>query len=111
MDKSKCLENIDLKRFCFPPLELLQDFDDTTPQNGFTYEETMKSKIKDTFVSFQIYVKNISYIRGGLVTRFEVELEDMNEISKINNNQDEISLSLNNSSIIVPIPGTPKIWI
>ena len=111
MDKSKCLENIDLKRFCFPPLELLQDFDNTTPQNGFTYEETMKTKIKDTLESFQIYVKNISYINGGLVTRFEVELEDMKEISKIKKNQDDISLSLNNVRIIVPISDTVKIGI
>ena len=112
MDKSKCLENIDLKRFCFPPLELLQDYDENPlKKNIFTYKAVIKEKIKSTLNAFHIYVKNVSYINGGLVTRFEVELEDMGNISKIKQNQDEISLSLNNARILIPIPGTNKIGI
>ena len=111
MEISRYMENNYLKTYCFPSLELLQDNDETPPQNIFTYEETIKAKIKSILDAFHIYVKNVSYICGGLVTLFEVELEDLGDISKIKQNRDEISLSLNNARILIPIPGTHKIGI
>ncbi|MDO7847401.1 DNA translocase FtsK 4TM domain-containing protein [Hymenobacter sp. M29] len=104
---------LDLSRFQFPTLELLNDYG--TPKAQVTKEEleANKDRIVETLGHYGIGIASIKATIGPTVTLYEIVPEVGVRISKIKSLEDDIALSLAalGIRIIAPIPGKGTIGI
>ena len=104
---------LDLARFQFPTLELLNDYG--TPKAQVTKEEleANKDRIVETLGHYGIAIASIKATIGPTVTLYEIVPEAGVRISKIKALEDDIALSLAalGIRIIAPIPGKGTIGI
>ncbi|GAB2872253.1 FtsK/SpoIIIE family DNA translocase [Hymenobacter ruber] len=104
---------LDLSRFQFPTLELLNDYG--TPKAQVTKEEleANKDRIVETLGHYSIAIASIKATIGPTVTLYEIVPEAGVRISKIKSLEDDIALSLAalGIRIIAPIPGKGTIGI
>jgi S-DNA-T family DNA segregation ATPase FtsK/SpoIIIE len=104
---------LELSTYRFPPLELLNEYDQGKAQ--VTQEELNqnKDKIIETLVNFKISIQSIKATIGPTVTLYEIVPDPGIKISRIKNLEDDIALSLAalGIRIIAPIPGRGTIGI
>jgi S-DNA-T family DNA segregation ATPase FtsK/SpoIIIE len=104
---------LELSTYRFPPLELLNEYDQGKVQ--VTQEELNqnKDKIIETLVNFKISIQSIKATIGPTVTLYEIVPDAGIKISRIKNLEDDIALSLAalGIRIIAPIPGKGTIGI
>jgi len=104
---------MDLSKFKFPPLDLLDEYD--TGKVQVTQEELTQNKdrILETLTNFKIGISSIKATIGPTVTLYEIVPEAGIKISRIKNLEDDIALSLSalGIRIIAPIPGKGTIGI
>lgn len=104
---------MDLSKYKFPPLELLDEYDSGKVQ--VTQEELTQNKdrILETLTNFKIGISSIKATIGPTVTLYEIVPEAGIKISRIKNLEDDIALSLSalGIRIIAPIPGKGTIGI
>lgn len=104
---------LELSTYRFPPLELLNEYDQGKAQ--VTQEELNqnKDKIIETLVNFKISIQSIKATIGPTVTLYEIVPDAGIKISRIKNLEDDIALSLAalGIRIIAPIPGKGTIGI
>lgn len=104
---------MDLSKYKFPPLELLDEYD--TAKVQVTQEELTQNKdrILETLTNFKIGISSIKATIGPTVTLYEIVPEAGIKISRIKNLEDDIALSLSalGIRIIAPIPGKGTIGI
>jgi len=104
---------LDLSSYKFPPVELLNEYDQGKVQ--VTQEELTqnKDKISSTLNNFKIGIQSIKATIGPTVTLYEIVPEAGIKISRIKNLEDDIALSLAalGIRIIAPIPGKGTIGI
>ncbi|GAA4022259.1 hypothetical protein GCM10022409_02460 [Hymenobacter glaciei] len=104
---------LDLSRYQFPTLELLNDYG--TPKAQVTKEEleANKDRIVETLGHYSIAIASIKATIGPTVTLYEIVPEAGVRISKIKSLEDDIALSLAalGIRIIAPIPGKGTIGI
>ncbi|HEY5691660.1 MAG TPA: DNA translocase FtsK 4TM domain-containing protein, partial [Cyclobacteriaceae bacterium] len=97
---------MDLSKYKFPPLELLDEYDSGKVQ--VTQEELTQNKdrILETLTNFKIGISSIKATIGPTVTLYEIVPEAGIKISRIKNLEDDIALSLSalGIRIIAPIP-------
>lgn len=105
---------LDLAKYKFPPLELLENHGGA---GGITINqeelEENKTKIVDTLRNYKIGIAQIKATIGPTVTLYEIVPDAGIRISKIKNLEDDIALSLAalGIRIIAPIPGKGTIGI
>lgn len=104
---------LDLSRYQYPPLELLEDHGDGNIQVERDELERNKNKIVQTLNNYNIGISKIKATIGPTVTLYEIVPEAGVRISKIKNLEDDIALSLAalGIRIIAPIPGKGTIGI
>ena len=104
---------LDLGSFKFPPLELLNEYEQGKVQ--VTQEELIQNKerINSTLNNFKIGIQSIKATIGPTVTLYEIVPEAGIKISRIKSLEDDIALSLSalGIRIIAPIPGKGTIGI
>jgi S-DNA-T family DNA segregation ATPase FtsK/SpoIIIE len=104
---------LDLANFRFPPLSLLNDYDqgDSTVTNDELVSN--KNRIVETLSNYNIKIDKIKATIGPTVTLYEIVPAPGIRISKIKNLEDDIALSLSalGIRIIAPIPGKGTIGI
>ncbi|MFZ9982366.1 MAG: DNA translocase FtsK [Cyclobacteriaceae bacterium] len=104
---------LDLSSFKFPPLEILNEYEQGKVQ--VTQEELNQNKdrISSTLNNFKIGIQSIKATIGPTVTLYEIVPEAGIKISRIKNLEDDIALSLAalGIRIIAPIPGKGTIGI
>ncbi|WP_400191128.1 DNA translocase FtsK 4TM domain-containing protein [Hymenobacter sp. B81] len=104
---------LDLSRYQYPTLELLNDYG--TPKAQVTKEEleANKDRIVETLGHYGINIASIKATIGPTVTLYEIVPDAGVRISKIKSLEDDIALSLAalGIRIIAPIPGKGTIGI
>jgi S-DNA-T family DNA segregation ATPase FtsK/SpoIIIE len=104
---------LDLSRYQYPTLELLNDYG--APKAQVTKEEleANKDRIVETLGHYKIGIASIKATIGPTVTLYEIVPEAGIKISKIKSLEDDIALSLAalGIRIIAPIPGKGTIGI
>ncbi len=104
---------LDLSRYVFPTLDLLNDYG--TPKAQVTKEEleANKDRIVETLGHYGITIASIKATIGPTVTLYEIVPDAGIRISKIKSLEDDIALSLAalGIRIIAPIPGKGTIGI
>jgi len=104
---------LDLSRYKYPPLSLLQDYEQR--DNTVTSEEldSNKDRIVETLNNYNIKIDKIKATIGPTVTLYEIVPAPGIRISKIKSLEDDIALSLAalGIRIIAPIPGKGTIGI
>src|SRR6056300_537507 len=112
-DLKKFDPTLDLSNFKNPSIDLLKDYGDGTIKIDQDELETNKNKIVDTLKNYNIGIKQIKATIGPTVTLYEIIPDAGVRISKINNVEDDIALSLSalGIRIIAPIPGKGTIGI
>ncbi|MFD2518419.1 FtsK/SpoIIIE family DNA translocase [Salinimicrobium flavum] len=106
---------LELKKFQFPTIELLKDYN--ANGGGITINqeelEENKNRIVDTLKNYKIDIAQIKATVGPTVTLYEIIPEAGIRISKIKSLEDDIALSLSalGIRIIAPIPGKGTIGI
>lgn len=105
--------SLDLPRFKFPTLDLLDRHDQQDIQFNREELEKNKNQIISTLKSFGIQISRISATVGPTVTLYEIIPAEGVRISKIKNLEDDIALSLSalGIRIIAPIPGRGTIGV
>src|SRR5690606_3942068 len=105
--------SLDLPRFKFPTLDLLDRHDQQDIQFNREELEKNKNQIIATLKSFGIQISRISATVGPTVTLYEIIPAEGVRISKIKNLEDDIALSLSALGIrmIAPIPGRGTIGV
>lgn len=103
---------LELSNYQRPPVELLEDY---KSNHRVTEEELManKEKIVTTLANFKIQIESIKATTGPTVTLYEIVPAPGIKISKIQNLENDIALSLAalGIRIIAPIPGKGTIGI
>jgi len=104
---------LDLSRFQFPTLELLNDYGVAKAQVTKEELEANKDRIVETLGHYGIAIASIKATIGPTVTLYEIVPEAGVRISKIKALEDDIALSLAalGIRIIAPIPGKGTIGI
>ncbi|GHB56692.1 FtsK/SpoIIIE family DNA translocase [Persicitalea jodogahamensis] len=105
---------LDLPSFQYPSLDILNDVDDSAQQKVSHDElESNKERIVDTLASYGINISKIKATIGPTVTLYEIIPEAGVRISKIQNLEKDIALSLAalGIRIIAPMPGRGTIGI
>lgn len=104
---------LDLGRYQYPPIELLEDHGDGKIQVEREELEENKNNIVRTLSNYNIGISKIKATIGPTVTLYEIVPEAGVRISKIKNLEDDIALSLAalGIRIIAPIPGKGTIGI
>ncbi len=104
---------LDLGRYQYPPMELLEDHGDGKIQVEREELEENKNNIVRTLSNYNIGISKIKATIGPTVTLYEIVPEAGVRISKIKNLEDDIALSLAalGIRIIAPIPGKGTIGI
>ena len=104
---------LDLPKFQYPPLSLLNDYDQG--ESTVTNEELIsnKNRIVETLGNYNIKIDKIKATIGPTVTLYEIVPAPGIRISKIKSLEDDIALSLSalGIRIIAPIPGKGTIGI
>lgn len=106
--------HLDLPNFEFPPLSLLNKYDNGNQTTIDQRElEANKNRIIETLSNYGIGISQIKATIGPTVTLYEIVPEAGVRISKIKNLEDDIALSLSalGIRIIAPIPGKGTIGI
>ncbi len=104
---------LELSRFKFPTLELLENHGDDGIQIDKEDLENKKDQIVTTLQNYNISIDKIKATVGPTVTLYEIVPSPGIRISKIRNLEDDIALSLAalGIRIIAPIPGKGTIGI
>ncbi|MCI1185826.1 DNA translocase FtsK 4TM domain-containing protein [Hymenobacter sp. DH14] len=104
---------LELSRFQFPTLELLNDYGIAKAQVTKEELEANKDRIVETLGHYSIAIASIKATIGPTVTLYEIVPEAGVRISKIKSLEDDIALSLAalGIRIIAPIPGKGTIGI
>jgi S-DNA-T family DNA segregation ATPase FtsK/SpoIIIE len=104
---------LDLSRYQFPTLELLNDYGIAKAQVTKEELEANKDRIVETLGHYGITIASIKATIGPTVTLYEIVPEAGVRISKIKSLEDDIALSLAalGIRIIAPIPGKGTIGI
>ncbi|QKG56067.1 DNA translocase FtsK 4TM domain-containing protein [Hymenobacter sp. BRD128] len=104
---------LDLARYQFPTLELLNDYGVAKAQVTKEELEANKDRIVETLGHYGITIASIKATIGPTVTLYEIVPEAGVRISKIKSLEDDIALSLAalGIRIIAPIPGKGTIGI
>ena len=104
---------LDLSRYQFPTLELLNDYGVAKAQVTKEELEANKDRIVETLGHYNISIASIKATIGPTVTLYEIVPEAGIRISKIKSLEDDIALSLAalGIRIIAPIPGKGTIGI
>ena len=104
---------LELARFQFPTLELLNDYGVAKAQVTKEELEANKDRIVETLGHYSIAIASIKATIGPTVTLYEIVPEAGVRISKIKSLEDDIALSLAalGIRIIAPIPGKGTIGI
>ncbi|AKD03500.1 DNA translocase FtsK [Pontibacter korlensis] len=104
---------LDLARYQYPNLELLNDYGANKIQVTKEELEANKDKIVETLANYNISIASIKATIGPTVTLYEIVPDAGVRISKIKNLEDDIALSLAalGIRIIAPIPGKGTIGI
>ncbi len=105
---------LDLPSFQYPTLDILTEVDDSAQQKVSHDElESNKERIVDTLASYGINISKIKATIGPTVTLYEIIPEAGVRISKIQNLEKDIALSLAalGIRIIAPMPGRGTIGI
>lgn len=104
---------LDLPRYIYPTLELLNDHSGSRVQVTREELEANKDRIVETLGHYKIGISNIKATIGPTVTLYEIVPEAGVKISKIKNLEDDIALGLAalGIRIIAPIPGKGTIGI
>jgi S-DNA-T family DNA segregation ATPase FtsK/SpoIIIE len=104
---------LDLARYQYPGLELLNDYGGNKVQVSKEELEANKDKIVETLANYSIGIASIKATIGPTVTLYEIVPDAGVRISKIKNLEDDIALSLAalGIRIIAPIPGKGTIGI
>lgn len=103
----------DLSRYQIPPLQLLNDYGQSTAKVDQEELEANKERILETLRNYKIEIAKIKATVGPTVTLYEIVPEAGVRISKIKSLEDDIALSLSalGIRIIAPIPGKGTIGI
>lgn len=103
----------DLSRYQTPPLQLLNDYGQSTAKVDQDELEANKERILETLRNYKIEISKIKATVGPTVTLYEIVPEAGVRISKIKSLEDDIALSLSalGIRIIAPIPGKGTIGI
>ncbi|RDC63500.1 FtsK/SpoIIIE family DNA translocase [Adhaeribacter pallidiroseus] len=104
---------LDLARYQYPNIELLNDYNHGKIQVTKEELEANKDKIVETLANYAIGIASIKATIGPTVTLYEIVPDAGVRISKIKNLEDDIALSLAalGIRIIAPIPGKGTIGI
>ncbi|NQV52768.1 MAG: DNA translocase FtsK [Flavobacteriales bacterium] len=104
---------LDLSRYQYPTIDMLQDHGDGNIQVERDELERNKNNIVTTLNNYNIGISKIKATIGPTVTLYEIIPEAGVRISKIKNLEDDIALSLSalGIRIIAPIPGKGTIGI
>lgn len=104
---------LDLSRYKFPTLDLLQDYGMESTSVTKEELEQNKNQIVNTLRNYGIEIDKIKATIGPTVTLYEIVPAAGVRISKIKNLEDDIALSLSalGIRIIAPIPGKGTIGI
>jgi len=104
---------LDLSRYVFPTLDLLNDYGVAKAQVTKEELEANKDRIVETLGHYGITIASIKATIGPTVTLYEIVPEAGVRISKIKSLEDDIALSLAalGIRIIAPIPGKGTIGI
>ena len=104
---------LDLSRYQFPTLDLLNDYGQAKAQVTKEELEANKDRIVETLGHYGITIASIKATIGPTVTLYEIVPEAGVRISKIKSLEDDIALSLAalGIRIIAPIPGKGTIGI
>ena len=104
---------LDLENYHFPPLSLLQKYENSNPVVDMEEQSANKDKIINVLRSFGIEISTIKATVGPTITLYEITPAEGIRISKIRNLEDDIALSLKalGIRIIAPIPGKGTIGI
>lgn len=104
---------LELARYKFPPLELLEERSSGNPQVSDEELIANKNKILQTLKNYSIEIVKIKATTGPTITLYEIVPAPGVRISKIKNLEDDIALSLAalGIRIIAPIPGKGTVGI
>jgi S-DNA-T family DNA segregation ATPase FtsK/SpoIIIE len=104
---------LELSRYVFPPLELLEERSTGNPQVSDDELIANKNKILQTLKNYNIDIVKIKATTGPTITLYEIVPAPGVRISKIKNLEDDIALSLAalGIRIIAPIPGKGTVGI
>ncbi len=104
---------LDLSRYVYPTLDLLNDYGAARTQVSKEELEANKDRIVETLGHYKIGIASIKATVGPTVTLYEIVPEAGIKISRIKNLEDDIALSLAalGIRIIAPIPGKGTIGI
>ena len=104
---------LELARYKFPPLELLEERSTGNPQVSDDELIANKNKILQTLKNYNIDIVKIKATTGPTITLYEIVPAPGVRISKIKNLEDDIALSLAalGIRIIAPIPGKGTVGI
>ncbi|GAB2968030.1 hypothetical protein GCM10027048_43570 [Hymenobacter coalescens] len=104
---------LDLSRYQYPTLELLNDYGQAKAQVSKEELEANKDRIVETLGHYGINIASIKATIGPTVTLYEIVPDAGVRISKIKSLEDDIALSLAalGIRIIAPIPGKGTIGI
>lgn len=104
---------LDLSKFKFPTIDLLNDYGKSNITVDQDELEANKNRIVETLRNYKIEIAKIKATIGPTITLYEIVPEAGIRISKIKNLEDDIALSLSalGIRIIAPIPGRGTIGI
>ena len=104
---------LDLSRYVYPPIELLEDHKTTNSEVSNEELINNKNKIVETLGNYKIQIDKIKATIGPTVTLYEIVPAPGVRISKIKSLEDDIALSLSalGIRIIAPMPGKGTIGI
>ena len=104
---------LELSRYKFPPIELLEERSTGNPQVSDDELIANKNKILQTLKNYNIEIVKIKATTGPTITLYEIVPAPGIRISKIKNLEDDIALSLAalGIRIIAPIPGKGTVGI
>lgn len=104
---------LDLSRYIFPTIELLEERSTGNPQVTDDELRANKNKILQTLKNYSIEIEKIRATTGPTVTLYEIVPAPGVRISKIKNLEDDIALSLSalGIRIIAPMPGKGTVGI
>ena len=104
---------LDLSNYNYPPLDLLNDYDEAETSINSAELEERKNLIIQTLRNYGIEIEKIKATVGSTVTLYEIIPAAGIRISKIKNLEDDIALSLAalGIRIIAPIPGKGTVGI
>ena len=104
---------LDLENYKFPPLNLLESYDESDTSINMEEQNANKDRIIEVLRNFDIEISSIKASVGPTVTLYEITPAPGVRISKIRNLEDDIALSIAalGIRIIAPIPGKGTIGI